>query len=784
MIAISALKNPFIQHKSPSLIRILILVLISVMPKLTFGQKLYDRPDHLWKPQKDAVYLQEVSTKIYTEQPVSSLANRDKGVYALVDDQIYSIENGELIAQSDAPAGTHKLESAAGEMWLLASGGLYRMDENKWTKLSDLPIVDLAVHNGELMAATREEIFRVEGDELISTKPEGGYYNNHLSLMKEDGTQVHVNPVRLGPIDQIESFAGMLMLLKGSEIASYDGKKVDGDYVDWGFLPSTDAGEMLRMGSRVFVTTDKGLGVLRGAALTSLTGKDGLPYENTTCLAAGFDDDLWIGTTRGAVRMLDDDWHYFGAENWVPGDHVNDIVVSGKKVVIATDKGIGIIDYEPFTLQKKADYYEHYMDEWGMKRAGYISTLRWDDGAWIRLISDNDGGHLSTYLAAMSFKYAVTQDAKDREEAIRAFRALLWLERVTPIDGFIARAVWTEADKDEPEKTGSGGWPAKWYKSKDGNWMWKGDTSSDEVIAHIYAMSIFHDLVAEGREKVAARDHIAKIVSYIMENDWRYVDLDGETTRWGRWYPEYLLRDYGYVDKGINGLEALAFVQAAYDVTGDQKYKTGLAQLVEWRYPQHAIRQKHVFPPQNVAPWDDRHAFRAYYTLIRNTEEPDLKALFLRSLERTYEIKRIERTPWYNFSYGVITGNDCEQDQSMKSLRAWPLDCRRYSYHNSHRDDLFVPDGYVSYEKGRPAISPRERPVKKGVGGAYEYDGNSGGNVIVEPVLFLREYWMGRYHGLIEAPETDDKKLISVDRSEVEVKGAKPFEGPEIPDLY
>jgi len=763
---------------------LLAVIFITTTSFIALAQNLYDKPDPLWKPQQDNVYLQEVSTKIPTKKPVLSVAHDGESFYALMDGEIYTLENDQLEQMENIPEGVKKMQTLNSKVWLMASSGFYRLDGKRWNKLSDYQIVDITLHNGKIMAATREEIFAIEDDQLISTKPESGYYNNHLSLMKEDGTQVHVEPVTLGPIDQLESFAGMFMMLRGSEIASFDGKKVDTDYVDWGNLPSTEAGEMLRQGSRVFVTTNKGLGVLRGAALTSLQGEDGLPYENTTCLANGFDDDLWIGTTRGAIRMLDNEWQYFGAENWIPGDHVHDIVVNDRQVVIATDKGIGLITYEPFTLQKKADYYEHYIDEWGMKRAGYISTLGWKDEEWIRLISDNDGGHLATYLAAMSYKYAVTNDPKDREEALKAFKAMLWLEQVTPIDGFIARAVWTEADKDEPEKTGSGGWPAKWYKSKDGHWMWKGDTSSDEVIAHFYAMSIFYELVAQGKEKDAARDHIAKMATNIMENDWKYVDVDGETTRWGRWYPEYLLRDYGYVDKGINGLEALAFMQAAYGVTGDQKFKDGLAQLVEWRYPQHTIRQKHVFPPQNVAPWDDRHAFRAYYTLIRYTQEAELKALFLRSLERTYEIKRIERTPWYNYTYGVITGNDCEEEQSINSLREWPLDCKRYSYHNSHRDDLYVPAGYVSYEKGRPVISPRERPVKKGVGGANEYDGAGDERLVVEPVLFLREYWMGRYHGFIDAPEATDADLISVDRSKVVVKGAKPFDGPQIPELY
>ena len=29
------------------------------------------------------------------------------------------------------------------------------------------------------------------------------------------------------------------------------------------------------------------------------------------------------------------------------------------------------------------------------------------------------------------------------EEAVNSFEAMLWLDRITPIDGFIARAIWS-----------------------------------------------------------------------------------------------------------------------------------------------------------------------------------------------------------------------------------------------------------------------------------------------------------------------------------------------------
>src|SRR5690625_2247410 len=89
---------------------------------------------------------------------------------------------------------------------------------------------------------------------------------------------------------------------------------------------------------------------------------------------------------------------------------------------------------------------------------------------------------------------------------------MIWLNTITEHEGFIARSILSPtADEDNPAEIGSGGLPAKWYKSSDGKWYWKGDTSSDEVISHFYAISIFYDLVAEGKEKEVARDHLTKM---------------------------------------------------------------------------------------------------------------------------------------------------------------------------------------------------------------------------------------------------------------------------------
>lgn len=762
----------------------MILFICTLLPSPADG---FNGPaNHIWQPIPDVVYFQENGQKISSDKPVTSVAVYNNQCYVLVDRTIHLLKDETLDPVADAPVNVKRLKTVNNTLWALSSNGIYRLKDDGWQKIDDRKFVDICMHLGVPYAATKEEVYRYDKGKFTDIKPEGGYLSSDITMLMEDGSQVLADPVRVGPVDRIASYSGTLYILRPGKLVSIDGKIVNQDFIDWGTLPSPNTSDMLSSGSRIFISTDRGLGVLRGAALTSLKGKDGLPIEETTCLEAGFDNDIWIGTSKGAIRMLKDDWHYFGADHWLPGNHVNDIAVGNKVVYIATDHGIGIIRYEPYTLLKKAGYYEKHLEEWGQKRLGFIHTLYKKGDEWIREISDNDGGHTAPYLAAMCYKYAVTGDESARKEAVESFKAMLWLERITPVDGLVARAIWsTTADADSRSKHGSGGLPAKWYPTDDGKWYWKGDTSSDEIIAHFYSVSIFHDLVAKGKEKKIAEQHLARIASYIMENGWMLIDINGKPTRWGRWDPKYLLSPYGYYDKGLNGLEAMTFARTAYALTGDEKFLDGFQQLVDWGYLNYIVRQKNTFPPEVVASWDDNLAFRSYYTILRYTTDPVLRSIYLRSLERTFEVKRMEHIAWFNFSYGALTGNDCEAGRAAKFLREWPLDCIEYNYRNSFRDDLYPEKGYVPYQGGTRAISPRETCVKRGSRSPLGYDGGANGRRVMEPTGFLRDYWMGRYHGIIEAPVVTDADLLNVPKSKVDnAQGAKPYNGPGRPKLY
>ena len=133
----------------------------------------------------------------------------------------------------------------------------------------------------------------------------------------------------------------------------------------------------------------------------------------------------------------------------------------------------------------------------------------------------------------------------------------------------------------------------------------------------------------------------------------------------------------------------------------------------------------------------------------------------------------------------TASGNDCEVAKAVQGLREWTGDCVEWNYRNSFRNDLKPAAGDVPYEGGHTrAMSPRETSVRRGSRNAYSYDGGAGGRRVMEPTGFLRDYWMGRYHGFIQAPVTKDSELLTVKPRSGQKFGAEPYAGEPRPGLY
>jgi hypothetical protein len=736
-------------------------------------------PKHpLWTPIVDSVYLQEIEGKVKTKDPLLAAAVLDDVLFVGTANGVLRLENRNLVPVNGPTGTVSRLKVLNAALYAFTPDALWRLSKGEWRKVVDQVIVDGCIHLDSVILVDASRIYQFDGEKLLPL---------------DDAPSAF-------PILGVASYAETIYVRHADSVAFLIDRALEYDDVkDWGHLPhGSTTRDFMTLGSRLMVPTDKGVATLCGMSWRNITGKEGLCYEDTTCIAKGFEkEDYWVGTTRGAIRWVDGEFQYFDAHRWLPHDKVNAIACGDRVAYVATDGGLGIVTYEPYTLQKKAEYYERALDEWGLRRLGFVCTLRWDDklNEWVRFISDNDAGWSCHLLNAYSYKYAVTKDPEAREKAVDIMRTLRWCEQITGIPGFPARAIAAKGEPGMLAITGSAGLPSEWNPTADGVWLWKGDTSSDEVDSHVQSTTIFYELAAKGKDKEAAREHLRRIIGHVVDNGWVLRDLDGKPTRWARWDPEYLQRPYGYEARGLNGMEALSMINAAYALTGDDKFLKAKQQLIEWGYPYEVLRQKLVFP--SVTHFDDRLAFLAYYPLLTYEEDPKLRSIYRRSLERSWEVKRMENMVWFDYIYGALTGNEFDNARARKNLQEWPLDCKCYYYKNSHRADLQVPPGQFNYLGGdTKCMSARNigptrwcddfmkldaAPV------AWSDDLLMLGEAIDEkavndPSAFIDTYWMARYYGMILPPDTKDPKHLTVEKRNVQL-GAKPYDGPQRPDV-
>lgn len=489
-----------------------------------------------------------------------------------------------------------------------------------------------------------------------------------------------------------------------------------------------------------------------------LNGSNGLPIEELTCVALAANGDVWLGSPRGAIRWTGGKFEYYASKRWLPDDHVESIeCLPDGSARLRTAAGVSHIRFGTTTLEEKAAHYQR-LTHARHKRFGFVTGCRLlepgDTTKWRHNIDDNDGLWTAMYVAAESFRYAVTKSEKARRSARESLLAILELERQTGIPGFPARALTHKSEPDfgKPRE-------GEWHKTEDGEWEWKGDTSSDEMDGHYFAWPIYYDLVADADDRAMIRNTVRRVTDFIIDNGYYLIDVDGKPTRWGVWAPEKLNDDLKWrAERGLNSLEVLAYLKVAHHITGDDKYESAARDLIEnHHYALNTIDQKILpgdLPGAENNHSDDELAFLSYYGLLRYEADPQLRAIYLASIERSWQIERPEKCPLWNFIYGAVTGRPGDVEAAVESLQEIPLDLIKWDIRNSHRLDLqhdSNPD-----RGGRPQLlvplSWRERPLHKWNGNPYCIDG---GNDLEEEcgTLWLLPYWMGRYHGVIAEAE-------------------------------
>ena len=510
---------------------------------------------------------------------------------------------------------------------------------------------------------------------------------------------------------------------------------------------------------RLWVGTPLGLSLRsRDGQWSHIRGRDGLPVEDVTALAIDSRDWVWIGTTRGAIQYRPDaegrKWFYRAGERYLTHDHVLRINIAGKRVWFTTTTGPGnvymsAIDEVTTTLLEKAQSIENRINE-RHRRFGLVAGCVLDNphGPASTMIADNDNDGLWTgyHVAAMSLAYGATGDAAAKASAIESMHALYLLQNVSGTPGLVARSVVPVEEGVKKDK--------QWRPAPDGKFYWKSDTSSDEIDGHYLAFYTYWEHIArhDDAERELCIKQVRALTDYIVDNNYQLIDWTGKRTRWGFWNPENLNDNpIHYVENGLNSLEILSFLDTAWYITGDKKYRDHFEHLVtEHGYLNNVLLEKKVFPDENNHS-DDQLGYVAWYPILQVEKDPNVRGALRRAVRRHYKIVKPEKPSFYAFVTATIDPDYVDLQAAVENLKEIPEDRRDWRMDNSRRDDVvFNPTVDRFGESQLMTVLPAdERQIAKWNRNPYLPAEGGDGRGEDDGAAYLLPYWMGRFHGFI-----------------------------------
>jgi hypothetical protein len=491
-----------------------------------------------------------------------------------------------------------------------------------------------------------------------------------------------------------------------------------------------------------------------------------LPCAEITTVS-NIDGNLWFGSVRGAFKLRKDGkYDYYSSERWIPSEKVVDIAKGPENsVLILTDKGIGQIFAKQMTLNEKAAFFEKQVRDRHLRHGfnanigamvnGDVTSGRLED-------SDNDGLWTSMYLAAETFRYAVTKSDEALQNVRESLEAMEREYTVNPLkSGFPSRSF---------ERTGYHSSP--WRKSHDPEWDWKSTTSSDEAIGHIFAFGAIAELVPVPEIRNKAVLLIDTLMSHILKNNYYMIDWNGKPTQWGRWNPEYVnARPENVGDRKICSSNITAMLQTAYHFTKKEKYKTAAISLMK----DHGYLTNLMRPMKSIgmAPadadelskelsdgWnhsDDEMYYCGYWGLYRYALNDTLKAKYKTAIIDHWEIERPEKEGLWNIMTAIVGANQIDLNEAVWYLQEYPLDLINWTVKNSQRKDIEFLEPNFRKQTIKEVLSPKELPISRHNSNRFDLDENGrGGSENSAGDIWLLPYWIGRYFGVIT--ETGVKK--------------------------
>jgi hypothetical protein len=179
---------------------------------------------------------------------------------------------------------------------------------------------------------------------------------------------------------------------------------------------------------------------------------------------------------------------------------------------------------------------------------------------------------------AMAFRAAEEKSPEALAVVTAQLEGWRFFQELTGVPGLVGRSFMREDDPIEDSARAELDAPGSdWHRGTGDHagWIWRGDTSRDQVSGAVLGIATAFDAVDDVHVKQLAADFMADTVDHLWANDLQFVDPDGEPTTYGDLSGERL--EHWPLPNGQAAVSLLAWVKAAWHMTGearfDQRYR-------------------------------------------------------------------------------------------------------------------------------------------------------------------------------------------------------------------
>ncbi len=321
------------------------------------------------------------------------------------------------------------------------------------------------------------------------------------------------------------------------------------------------------------------------------------------------------------------------------------------------------------------------------------------------------------YLGGVAYQYAVTHDPQVRKHGGDLLAGLRRLQEVTGKPGLLARGYVKGHGPVELFERG-GGDSREWHQGQGAfaDYRFYSDVSVDNFNAVLYGYSLYYDLAADDSQKKMIAYDVDRLMTHLLDNHYRIIDLDGEVTQYGHvgvdpdpsrdgYYLQLKTREYSrWITNGTwnpplrASLMALPDLLIAYHITGKQRYMDEYRKVIA-RFADNpeGARDSRPYSLERVARVNhssEGQAYEALFNVIRYEKDPKLLAIYERWVRELWDMNWMEGNSLYTFmTVALLPHANLDHaaeslQMSVDTLRRYPVDRVLHPVMNSIRKDI------------------------------------------------------------------------------------------------